>query len=240
MAPGISRLYLYVVRKLDDANVALELNRWVGQDLTKAASASFGECEVLPHADGMMAAGDEIMTEAAAQGQTLFVSSGDGGGQRCKAYARDGQPRTLHELTYPCTSKYVVWVGGTSLFTNADGSYQQELAWHAGGGGTSSFEPRPRWQSCMGVSDRNTVHGKPDIAMDAGVDTGAVTYVGGDPVELGGTSLSAPLALGAWADIESAAGDMLGRASELLYRLYPSNSEDEVRRFGLRSDLPSN
>lgn len=224
MAPGVSRLYLYVARTLDDANVALELNRWVSQDLTRAASASFGECELLPHSDGTMAAGDEIMTEAAAQGQTLFVAAGDGGGQRCKVYVGDHRTRTLHDVNYPCSSTYVVCVGGTSLFTNADGSYQQELAWHAGGGGTSSFEPMPPWQNCMGgVSDHNTLHGEPDIAMDAGINTGAVTFIGGAPGELGGTSLSAPLALGAWADIESAAGDTLGPASQLLYRLYPSS-----------------
>lgn len=223
MAPGVSRLYLYVARTLDDANVALELNRWVDQDLTKAASASFGECELLPHADGAMAAGDEIMTEAAAQGQTLFVAAGDGGGQRCLANVGGHRTRTLHQVNYPCSSTYVVCVGGTSLFTNADGSYQQELAWHAGGGGSSSFEPRPPWQSCIGSSSRNTVRGEPDIAMDAGINTGAVTFIGGDPGELGGTSLSAPLALGAWADIESAAGNTLGPASALLYRLYPSS-----------------
>jgi pseudomonalisin/xanthomonalisin len=223
MAPGVSRLYLYDVRRLTDANVALEINRWVSQDLTKLASASFGECELLPHADGTMAAGDEIMSEAAAQGQTLFVASGDGGGQRCRARSHHGRTLTLHELNYPCTSEYVVCVGGTSLYTNADGSYQQELAWHASGGGTSSFERRPQWQRCMATSANSSAHGEPDIAMDAGINTGAeVVYRRGRRL-IGGTSLSAPLALGAWADIESAAGDTFGPASELLYRLYPSS-----------------
>lgn len=223
MAPDVSRLYLYDVRRLTDANVALEINRWVSQDLTKVASASFGECELLPRADGTMAAGDEIMTEAAAQGQTLFVASGDGGGQRCRARARHGRALTLHELNYPCTSEYVVCVGGTSLYTNADGSYQQELAWHASGGGTSRFERRPQWQRCMSTSSNSSAHGEPDIAMDAAINTGAeVVYRRGRRL-VGGTSLAAPLALGAWADIESAAGDTLGPATQLLYRLYPSS-----------------
>lgn len=229
MAPGVSRLYIYDVRKLSDANVALEINRWVSQDLTKVASASFGECESLPHADGMMAAGDEVMSEAAAQGQTLFVAAGDSGGRRCMTPGRHGRIRTLHELNYPCTSKYVVCVGGTSLYTNPDGSYQQELAWHASGGGTSSFEQRPQWQRCVGESTGARAHGEPDIAMDAGIDTGAEVYYGDQPLEIGGTSLSAPLALGAWADIESAAattlgpGATFGPASQLLYRLYPAS-----------------
>lgn len=224
MAPSVSRLYLYDVRKLSDVNVALEVNRWVSQDLTKVASASFGECESLSHADGTMAAGDEVMSEAAAQGQTLFVSSGDSGGQSCNVAERGGRKLTLHELNYPCTSEYVVCVGGTSLYTNADGSYQQEIAWHASGGGTSTYEHRPPWQRCTGTSGRNTSHGEPDIVMDAGLRTGAEVYYRGHPREIGGTSLAAPLALGAWADIESAPGAPIGPASALLYGLYPTST----------------
>lgn len=222
MAPEVSHLYLYDARGLSDGDVALELNRWVSQDLSRAASVSFGECESLPRADGLMTAGDEIMREATAQGQTLFAASGDSGGQRCRVLPPGGRPRTMHEVSYPCSSEYVVCVGGTALFTNPDGSYGREVAWHRGGGGVSRFEATPPWQHCFGPGTPNAQHGEPDIAMDAAINRGAEVYFGRQKFVVGGTSLAAPLALGAWADIESAAGNALGPASALLYRLYPT------------------
>jgi subtilase family serine protease len=57
--------------------------------------------------------------------------------------------------------------------------------------------------------------------MDADPRTGAEVYVNGTPETVGGTSLSSPLALGAWAVIESAAGNRFGFAAPGLYRLYP-------------------
>jgi pseudomonalisin/xanthomonalisin len=62
----------------------------------------------------------------------------------------NGVPESgLPEVNYPCSAAYIVCVGGTSLFTNSDGSYAQELGWYAGGGGISTFEAAPSWQSCV-------------------------------------------------------------------------------------------
>lgn len=225
MASDVSQLYIYDVGSLDDSDIGLEFNQWVSQDLAKAASASFGECEALPEEDGLMSANDQIMAEAAAQGQTMFSSSGDTGGQDCAVEGTNGVPESgLPEVSYPCSSAYVVCVGGTSLFTNSDGSYDAELGWYAGGGGISTFESAPSWQSCVVPSSAGGFRGVPDIAMDADANTGADVYVGGTPEEVGGTSLSSPLALGSWADIESADGNALGFASPLLYGLYPSST----------------
>jgi pseudomonalisin len=225
MASNVSRLYLYDVGSLDDSDIGLEFNQWASQDLAKAASASFGECEALPQQDGLMAANDEIMAEAAAQGQTMFASSGDTGGQDCAVESTNGVPESgLPEVNYPCSSAYIVCVGGTSLFTNSDGSYAEELGWYAGGGGISTFEKAPSWQSCVVPSSAGGYRGVPDIAMDGDANTGADVFVSGAPEGVGGTSLSSPLALGAWADIESADGNSLGFASPLLYGIYPSSS----------------
>lgn len=225
MASDVSQLYLYDTGSLDDSDIGLEFNQWASQDLAKAASASFGECEALPQQDGLMAANDEIMAEAAAQGQTMFASSGDTGGQDCAVESTNGVPESgLPEVNYPCSAAYIVCVGGTSLFTNADGSYSQELGWYAGGGGISTFEQAPSWQSCVVPSSAGGYRGVPDIAMDGDANTGAEVYVAGTPEGVGGTSLSSPLALGAWADIESANGNALGFASPLLYGLYPTST----------------
>jgi len=230
IASQVKRLYIYDTTSLTDEDIGLEFNKWASQDVAKAGSASFGECEALPYADGLMVTNDEIMNEAAAQGQTMHASSGDTGGQSCAVAPTNGVPESGGpDVNYPCSSPYIVCVGGTSLFTNPDGSYDIELGWAAGGGGISYLEYSPYWQSCVVPSNagENESRGVPDIAMDADENTGADVYVDGSPEVVGGTSLASPLALGAWAIIESSAANRLGFASPLLYQLYPSASNCE-------------
>jgi len=225
IANQVKRLYIYDTTSLTDEDIGLEFNKWASQDVAKAGSASFGECEALPYADGLMVTNDEVMNEAAAQGQTMHASSGDTGGQSCAVAPTNGAPESGGPaVNYPCSSPYIVCVGGTSLFTNPGGSYDTELGWVAGGGGISYLEYSPYWQSCVAPSNagENQARGVPDIAMDADENTGADVYVDGSPEAVGGTSLSSPLALGSWAIIESSAGNRLGFASPLLYSLYPS------------------
>ena len=135
-------------------------------------------------------------------------------------------PAGAPDVNYPASSPGVVSVGGTTLVTNADGSYDQEIAWLAGGGGPSLFEAPPAWQAgisppsgtvctTLGVACGRAV---PDIAMDADPNSGADVYVNGTPEGVGGTSLSSPLALGVWARLESAHGNGLGFAGPALYR----------------------
>jgi len=54
------------------------------------------------------------------------------------------------DTSYPASSPYVIAVGGTNLFTNADFTYDYEIAWEASGGGPSYFENPPFWQSYTG------------------------------------------------------------------------------------------
>lgn len=62
--------------------------------------------------------------------------------------------------------------------------------------------------------------GVPDFAMDADPNTGADIIVDGKPLQVGGTSLSSPLALGAWARVETDHTNRLGDAALAFYRLY--------------------
>ncbi len=233
MAQSVSHLYLYDATSLTDSDLALEFNRFAAQDLARAGSASFGECEYQAYLDGSMVADDETFAEAALQGQTVFASAGDTGGF-CPVAPNNGVPAGVPDVNYPTSSPYVVSVGGTSLFTQgtpsqnggASGvSYDSEIAWVAGGGGPSLFEYQPYWQN--GVTPPTSTScvqvvaclGKnvPDIAMDADPNTGANVYIGGQPQAVGGTSLSSPLALGVWARLESAHGNSIGFAAPKLY-----------------------
>jgi subtilase family serine protease len=228
MAGTVKHLYIYDTTSLTDSDIGLEFNKWVSQDVAEAGSASFGECEQFPYLDGLMLTNDEAMNEAAAQGQTMHASAGDTGGQSCAVAPTNGAPQSgLPEVNYPCDSPYIVCVGGTTLFTNTDGTYSNEITWAAGGGGISQFEYAPQWQSCVAPSKTANDRAVPDIAMDADELTGAVVYVGGSPEIVGGTSLSSPLALGVWARLLTYDTKRLGFAAPRLYNLYPPQTCEE-------------
>lgn len=236
MAGTVKELYVYDATSLTDSDIAREFNRFVTDHVAKAGSASFGECEYQAYLDGSMLADDEIFAQAAAQGQTVFASAGDTGGF-CPVAPTNGVPLGVPDVNYPASSPYVVSVGGTTLVTNTDGSYSQEVAWLAGGGGISLFESSPSWQAgdgslytnlttvCMVQGCGRTL---PDMANDADPNSGANVYVDGTPTGVGGTSLSSPLTLGDWARMETAAGNRLGFAAPRLYKSLGSTAFHDI------------
>lgn len=220
MAQTVKRLYIYDTTSLTDSDLALEFSRWASDDKAKAGSASLGECEIFPYLDGSMLADDEIFAEAAAQGQSFFASTGDTGSFCPAEVGENGVPAGVPMVNYPAASQYVMGVGGTTLLTNSDGTYDTEIAWYAGGGGISQFEYSPYWQTAAAVpSSELGDKGIPDIAMDADPYSGANVYVDGTVEAVGGTSLSSPLALGVWARLISA-NPKLGFAPIRYYGLY--------------------
>jgi hypothetical protein len=235
MAGGASRLYIYSASTLTDSDLALAFNKFASQDVAVAGSASFGECEYQAYLDGSLVAWDQVFAEAAAQGQTVFASSGDTGGF-CPLAPNNGVPAGAPDVNYPASSPYVVSAGGTTLLTNTDGTYNDEAAWLAGGGGPSIFEIQPYWQTGVAPPTSSACvetvacAGKtlPDIAMDADPNSGANVYIGGSPEAVGGTSLSSPLSLGVWARLQSAHRNKLGFAALPLYREYQTTGFHDV------------
>jgi len=168
---------------------------------------------------------DEVMQEGAMQGQTLFASSGDNG-DGCAFLAATGVPSSFPGTNWPASGEFTTAVGGTSLISDASGNRIQELGWVGSGGGISETE-NPGWwtqASDPGFSAEYVNGGRavPDVALDAdpNVATPALIYVNGQVTGVGGTSLSSPLMLGAWARLESGHGNALGFAPIDLYRLY--------------------
>lgn len=224
MAQTVKHLYIYDGTSLTDSDLALEFSRWATDDKAKAGSASLGECEVFPYIDGSMLVDDETFAEGAAQGQSFFASTGDTGSFCPVGVGTNGVPAGAPLVNYPAASQYVMGVGGTTLLTNSDGSYDTEVAWYAGGGGISQFEYSPYWQTAAGIpSAELSDKGIPDIAMDADPYSGANVYVNGAVEAVGGTSLSSPLALGVWARLISA-NPKLGFAPIRYYGLYDGSS----------------
>ncbi|HXO64022.1 MAG TPA: S53 family peptidase [Steroidobacteraceae bacterium] len=230
IAQQVSHLYFYVATSMTDSDIALAINKAVSSNQVKAFNMSFGECEILPYLDGAMLVDDEVFGEAALQGITPFASSDDQG-SACPVEGTNGVPLSgPPDTAYPASSPYVIAVGGTYLFTNADYSFDFETAADFSGGGLSYFETSPFWQAYTGSgtlpivpSSETGNRGVPDVAMCAGgfelAICAANIFVDGTAELIGGTSLSSPLSMGAWARIESAHKNKLGFAGPLIYQL---------------------
>jgi len=232
MAGNTKAIYLYTTTSLTDSDIALEYSKWVTQHYTNVGNSSFGGCEVFPYIDGSMLVDDAVLLEGAAHGQTMFVSTGDNGSFCNNFVDTNGVPGGAPFAEYPSVSPYVVAVGGTDLFSNADGTYKGESAWEAGGGGLSQFEYSPYWeaQAQPVSSNGGNFRGVPDVAMDASIETGAELWGGSavngscTPCVTGGTSLASPLAAGVWARLESTHGNHLGFAAPRLYKDFSTHA----------------
>jgi subtilase family serine protease len=193
-----------------------------GQPLAQVVNASFGECERYQDAnqggDGSMQSNDAMFQIAAAQGQTFTVSTGDSGADECG----DGQPDSA---SYPASSPWVVSVSGTTLRAS-DTTWARENVWLGAGGSPSSAEAAPSWQAGRTYGTFAGQRG-PDVAFDANPSSGELVLLQGNYYQIGGTSLAAPLAAGAWARILQG-NPGLGFAAPHLYTL-PASALHDVR-----------
>jgi kumamolisin len=177
MAPGMSQVLVYVS---DTSDVSI-FNRMATDNIAKSLSCSWGWSPADPTSD------DPIFKEFAAQGQTLFVASGDSG-----AYS------TRSRYVYPADDAYVTSVGGTDLTTaSAGGAWKSETAWSSSGGGVSPNKIAiPSYQTTTGVITAANKGSKiyrnaPDVAAEANTDN-YICYDGTCAGGWGGTSFAAP------------------------------------------------
>ncbi|AUH51009.1 peptidase S53 [Chromobacterium sp. ATCC 53434] len=213
---AVQQMNFYVASSMGNADITAALNSAVSDNAAKVVNVSLGECESNSQSDGSTAADDQIFQSAVAQGQIFSVSTGDSGSAECGSGAT-GQ-------SYPAVSPYVVAVGGTTLITSGDTGYQSERTWNGGGGGPSTTESAPSWQSASGVLSVNPgQRGVPDVSFDADPASGANVLVNGSTQPVGGTSLAAPLFTGFWARIESANGNQLGYPAPSFYKYFQAN-----------------
>ncbi|MGZ4191591.1 MAG: S53 family peptidase [Solirubrobacteraceae bacterium] len=215
-APGVTQLNVYVGPSLNDSDVLSTINRWVTDDLSKQGSFSAGECDLLADAAGFTTGLDAVLAQAAAQGQTMFFSSGDTGSQCPAIVGVNGVPAGIPDTNYPASSPYGIGVGGTSVLSN---NPLTEIGWYAGGGGLSPIEPAPAFQAnakVLGVAAPPT-RGVPDVSLDADPESGYDVVVNGTVEGIGGTSASAPSWQGIWARVQGAHSGSLGFAGPVLY-----------------------
>jgi xanthomonalisin len=249
---GVQKLIFYSAvngtndGSLTDAGISAAYNKAVTDNVAKVVNISLGEDETAAHSSGTLATDDQIFAQAAAQGQTFSVSSGDEGVY--ESYGGDivkhstgavlsGVSLTNYTVSEPAVSPNVIAVGGTTLSTSGT-TWSGETVWNEGleqdqgntaddrlwatGGGVSKFETAPAWQkTALGSSITKRV--LPDVAFDAAQSTGALIYANGSQYQVGGTSLASPIFVGAWARIQSANGNALGFPASKFYAAFPGN-----------------
>jgi hypothetical protein len=120
-------------------------------------------------------------------GITPVASSGDDG--------NNGYDSVMYPASDPC----VTAIGGTSITTDSSGAIVSETAWSGSGGGLSQVFHRPSWQVGAGlpggasVTDGTTWRAVPDAAVVGDPNTGVAIVFQGKTLQVGGTSLSAPV-----------------------------------------------
>jgi hypothetical protein len=123
---------------------------------------------------GQKAYDSVFTTPAGHTGITFIASAGDSG----------------PGASWPASSPNVVAVGGTTLIQSANGTVTGQKGWSGSGGGTSTVELKPSYQAATNTSRYRST---PDVVLDADPNTGLVIVSGGQSIQVGGTSLSAPL-----------------------------------------------
>jgi len=175
MAPGMDSVLVYVS---DTSDVSI-FNQMAVDNNAKSLSCSWGWSPADPTSD------DPIFKEFAAQGQNLFVASGDSG-----AYGKRSR------YVYPADDAYVTSVGGTDLTTNGGGgTWSMETAWLDSGGGISPNKIAiPSYQAAAITSANKgstTLRNAPDVAAEGNTDN-YICYNGKCAGGWGGTSFAAP------------------------------------------------
>jgi subtilase family serine protease len=214
IAPGLSQVRVYIAPGNSQIGVGdVDIfNEMATENIAKQLSCSWGWN---PEDTTQL---DPIFQEFAAQGQTLFVASGDAG-------AYTGSNTT--DSSYPAESVYVVAVGGTDLTTNgAGGAWQSEIAWaDSGGGPADDGFAIPSWQTGVANSTNQaspSVRTVPDVAAEGNTDN-YLCNQGSCTGDYGGTSFAAPRWAGFLALVNQQAvvsgGSSLGFINPAIYSI---------------------
>lgn len=208
-------------------------------------SVSYSACEQQMGA-AELAFYNALWEQAASEGMSVFVASGDAGAAGCSA-ATDitGTRAAINGL---CASPYATCVGGTEFNEGSNPSqfwapgngsgygsalgYIPETVWNesgldggsglaASGGGVSSMVPQPGWQAEMdGAAEANGMRGAPDVALTAADHDGSVVVENGLFMVVSGTSVAAPSFAGIMALVVDGQGrEAQGSANPRLYAL---------------------
>ena len=244
MAPGANITYIGAPNNFRDMDAIM--NRVVDGHLADIVSNSYGYGgEALPN--GTIKPSLDTQIQAAAEGMSLFFSSGDNGDET------NGVAGAAPTPDWPASSPWVTAVGGTSAGVAQDNTRVFELGWetekstlnkatttwntptwlYGSGGGTSRLFAQPSYQAGVVPAEISQRYGGqamravPDVAALGDPNTGMLvgetqTFPDGSQqyseYRIGGTSLASPLYAGMFAIGEQMAGHEFGLANPVLYK----------------------
>lgn len=217
----------------------------VNHSAAPIVSVSYGSCEQDMGA-AELAFYNSLWEQAASQGMSVLVASGDAGAAGCSApTANAGSQVAVNGL---CSSPYSTCVGGTELNEGANAaqywssansagygsalSYIPEVVWNesasnggaglwASGGGASTVYAQPAWQTDVGgAAAADGKRAVPDVSLVAADHDGYFVAENGSFWIASGTSASAPSFAGIMAlVIQGQHGASQGNANPRLYML---------------------
>jgi subtilase family serine protease len=215
----------------------------VNHSTAPVVSSSYDSCEQ-DMGTAELAFYNDLWEQAASEGMSVFVASGDAGAADCSAAS--ATTALLAAVNGMCSSPYSTCVGGTEFNEGSNSaqywsatnsaSYQSALGyipeevWNesglngglglwASGGGSSVVYAQPLWQKGLnGISGE--MRAVPDVALTAAAHDGYVIAENGTYFVVSGTSASSPSFAGLMALVaQSAGGTGQGNANAGLYSL---------------------
>lgn len=200
LAPGATKILVYEGPRHANVNV---YNRIADDDAAQQVSTSWYAGLENNLAPTFLDSENAAFKQMAAQGQSMFSSSGDNADEVITKKDADGNPI---EYTFgvqdPASQPFVTTVGGTTLTTNGDGGpYQSEVVWHqnahtGSGGGVSTEWPLPFYQSSVvspGSGGSATNRNVPDVCLNSDFNVPYEVFLGGQWQGINGTSAATPL-----------------------------------------------
>jgi hypothetical protein len=215
----------------------------VSHNLAAVMSTSFGSCEASMGASER-AFYSNLWQQAAAQGITAMIASGDSGAAGCDSPS-ENKATGGAAVNGLCSSVYSVCVGGSELNESGNPglywsaansasyssalSYIPEVAWNesgsdggsglwASGGGASAYNAKPSWQAGPGVP----ADGKrdvPDVSLSAAGHDGYLVVIQGNVYIVSGTSAASPTFAGLMTLVDQKTAARQGNANTVLYPL---------------------
>ncbi len=253
IAPGSNiRIYLGNQKKAQSSAILDAIHAAVKEKNgpCSAISISFSFCG---GSKGFYKTQSNLFAQAAAQGRSVFVATGDLGAAGVKFNPQRGtcSPATSKGINELGGSPNVTAIGGTEFTPEFDAggndvSFVSESVWDDGsgatGGGESKVFKKPAFQKGLFKQDKK--RDVPDISFGASPDSPGFFYGGrdgnGNPAVvccIGGTSIGAP----AWAGISQLMSQQSGnRVGNLNTRIYQLGAEANGAATGIRDVTTGN
>jgi pseudomonalisin len=249
VAPSATIKFVTTASTMFSDGVDLASQWAVSNNLADVITVSYGSCESPGNVSGGTTFYNQLWQQAAAQGTSVFVSSGDSGAAGCDPASASSATHGLG-VNLLCTSPYSTCVGGTQLSAdlanpgtywnsgNTPGSqasalsYIPEVVWnesgtnlYASGGGASIYFAKPEWQLAIGVPS-DGLRDVPDVALNAAAQHDPYLIYSSDNTQktsnleaVGGTSAAAPSMAGIAALLAQKQNGRVGNFNPVIYGL---------------------